>query len=1078
MNNWIPGKRGLVLISALALGASPAFAQTREASLSDDNVVELSPFVVETSRDVGYMAANSISGTRLNMAIKDVPLNLDVITGKLIQDTGSVSLRESLRYSAGIVLQSQSDAFADLDTDPSSAGANDPRGVTRRAGESTSKMRGFTSDSNLQDGFRRNYTADSVNIERVEILRGPSALLYGIGNFGGVVNYITKKPVFEREMYHFGTMVGSHNMMRGDMDINMPLAAEGSWLAKFKPAIRVTAAWQHNEDYTDFYKNDYWVVNTALKFKPFETSTVNLSFEYGDKKEVGVGFQNLRANANDGTPAAGRDALWQTDIYDPETSTVIGHNVDNRTFRWSGKDTYQKGPYMNFSADLEQKIIENMIFKVGYSHSDATFDTRQVQAGLLRDGVLPDSYTDAYGNVLTNRKAVLFAEVFDFKQQESSVGSPPPASYPNGVIGYEWVDVDKNEKNDQIRAELMYRLDLGTWGNHTFVAGTQYSQKRTESDQYGPGYSYGGNPVNAYQRYSYKNPYDFTPIVYGVQGDGALDNPREHLYNTVDKQWNLGYYGVYQGQFFKDKLTIIGGVRWDRSDASNVRKYIYETTHDTEYQGRISETAPSAYSPQVGISYALTDQLSVFGVYSTGVVPYYNDRDGNGNLLAPSKAKNYEVGIKFDLADGKFSGTISAFKIERKGVPRYLWWAPSNYQNSVKGYDDSLPSTTVLYYATPDAMYYGLNTDYGKGSKAANAAYALSVAKNIWGPVWWPLINDVYNYVATGSNIAPSSSSFTGYNSTLANNFWNWGNNPEAGADPTVYPPDLGVAQANTDVYNSAYTGSTYFPLVNYSVPDVAAFMASVHAAPGWKGNYYYTSGATYRYGDGSTGTGNAPDGNGASVAMDDEAKGWDCQFVWTPIPEFQLRFNFSHLTRKITSRTYNFVKTPYWPAGWWYASDPNFGTYNAQLLAKDVYTDVTDSSTYNATIPDYGKSADDSPENSLSIWANYQLKHLSSSLEGWSVGLGGQWEDNRCWYTGFAGGNIALKADGSGELVEYWTNERITLNGMVSYETRIQDKYSLRVALNVDNMTDDTKAYGYVYAPGISYRFSASIDF
>jgi len=157
------------------------FAQANDAEAVNDDIVELSPFVVETSKDIGYLATNAISGTRLNMAIKDVPLNLEVINSKFTQDTGATNLRDSLRYSAGLVLSSQSDAFANVVIDPQFSGANDPRGATRTAGDSTTKMCGFTGDSMLQDGFHRVYSADSINIERVEVLRGPSALLYGTG---------------------------------------------------------------------------------------------------------------------------------------------------------------------------------------------------------------------------------------------------------------------------------------------------------------------------------------------------------------------------------------------------------------------------------------------------------------------------------------------------------------------------------------------------------------------------------------------------------------------------------------------------------------------------------------------------------------------------------------------------------------------------------------------------------------------------------------------------------------------------------------------------------------------------------
>src|SRR5258708_30870677 len=77
---------------------------------------------------------------------------------------------------------------------------NNPGGFNNQNAENANKtdtsiiIRGFTTDTALRDGFRRKVTTDSVNISRIEVVRGPAALLYGIGNFGGVVNYFVRVP--------------------------------------------------------------------------------------------------------------------------------------------------------------------------------------------------------------------------------------------------------------------------------------------------------------------------------------------------------------------------------------------------------------------------------------------------------------------------------------------------------------------------------------------------------------------------------------------------------------------------------------------------------------------------------------------------------------------------------------------------------------------------------------------------------------------------------------------------------------------------------------------------------------------
>src|SRR6266540_4227686 len=99
------------------------------------------------------------------------------------------------------------------------------------------KIRGFQTESVLRDGFRRQNSTDSVNIARVEIARGPASLLYGVGNFGGVVNYLVKMPE-AKPAQEISLSAGSYNFLRGTIDVTGPIDAAGTL------GYRLTAALQ------------------------------------------------------------------------------------------------------------------------------------------------------------------------------------------------------------------------------------------------------------------------------------------------------------------------------------------------------------------------------------------------------------------------------------------------------------------------------------------------------------------------------------------------------------------------------------------------------------------------------------------------------------------------------------------------------------------------------------------------------------------------------------------------------------------------------------------------------------------
>jgi len=82
-------------------------ADTVEKKGTKDETIVLSPFTVTTDKDRGYAATNAISGSRVDAAIKEPAVPMQVITSEFIRDTGATDLRKSLSYVAGISLQSQ-----------------------------------------------------------------------------------------------------------------------------------------------------------------------------------------------------------------------------------------------------------------------------------------------------------------------------------------------------------------------------------------------------------------------------------------------------------------------------------------------------------------------------------------------------------------------------------------------------------------------------------------------------------------------------------------------------------------------------------------------------------------------------------------------------------------------------------------------------------------------------------------------------------------------------------------------------------------------------------------------------------
>jgi outer membrane receptor protein involved in Fe transport len=285
-------------------------AARRNPDDSSDGVVLLSEFQVSTSTDKGYRATNSISGTRLNTPIKDVPMPIEVITEDLIRDIGATSLREALTYSAGVVLESQSDFQQSTEVTK-----DQPYGSTASKEGTVIKLRGFVTSEALRNGFKRNSPSDALNISRVEVVRGPAALLYGTGNFGGIVNYISKKPS-RTPGYEVRVAAGTEGFQRFEADATGPLG--NVW----NLAYRLTTSVDERDDWTDHKGRKTHVITPAFQFQPTARTNVLVEAEFGGEQNQGTGFQRIRNSLPGQGLAVRRNLNW-----------FPTPGIDHRTFR-------------------------------------------------------------------------------------------------------------------------------------------------------------------------------------------------------------------------------------------------------------------------------------------------------------------------------------------------------------------------------------------------------------------------------------------------------------------------------------------------------------------------------------------------------------------------------------------------------------------------------------------------------------------------------------------------------------------------------------------------------------------------
>lgn len=939
----------------------PLAAQEVAPPEATDDTVQLSPFEVQTEADQGYRATNSISGSRINTPIKDIPMPIEVITADFLRDVGAGDLRQSLRYSAGIILQSQNDQSVNAFYGP--GGVNNPEGATANRTQSTIKIRGYLTDVILRDGYRRQSATDSINIGRIEVIRGPAALLYGIGNFGGIVNYLPKLPDRKR-MTEVSFSYGTHDYVRGTIDTTGPLGDRAD------AAYRFTAAAQSTGNHTELYDEKHYFVSPSFSFRPTPKTLVLADLEYGEMQEDGLGFLSVRARSD-------IDGVGQADRLQ-SSGFVQFAGKDPRTFRWSGPDTFRDTEQINGRIQVTHEIVENLNLLAGYNRSRVTFDQRDVN-GAMEQNIGPVELRDTI-RVIPIDVANGHSEFVE-------------AETPNTIFKYNWTDNYERNDREQARVELNYQFalfqDANPWLaiDSSLLVGRSYERAEVNSRL----------TRTRDTLFNFKRPTDTSYIRFGTQGDGTPDQPMTAINRIESIAWNTGDYAVYQGKFLDERLTLVAGMRRDRND----NQVTTDTFHPNPDQTLARRPVQKESTTQIGATLEIIPQLSVYGLKSEGLQPNFGGlRDASGDPLGPVMAESKEIGLKIDLLDGKISGTISSFKIVRRGVPFGQWWMPT-----LKGtFDTSRPIIYNVGNFSPASAPGGSNG----GNGAADAAL----------PEW-----------------------------------------------------NAGVAAGS--IYQQDVNGVTSW-YVNASDPTGAAYLDQVFnltktTHPGWPG-WLFTADAHTNNGWEDRG-----DGNGwqAYVQQEDESEGWDAQILFTPTENFQLLATYAHVKRVITNPG-KFIKYPHPENRWaiWYFPDSNWGLTGYDL--EEVYTDPSDTSTWTGIGWGAGQSRDDTPKHAVSTWAHYRF--TDGPLKGLSIGLGGQWESEREYFSGVTVAG-QKQSNEDGELIILKHKDRLNLDAMIRYEFDWSGREAY-VQANAYNILDDTDLYGLIYAPGFSGKLEVGIRF
>jgi outer membrane receptor protein involved in Fe transport len=244
-------------------------------STSDEQATLLSPFEVTETKDNGYAATETLAGTRIRTNLADVASAIQVITPAFLQDIGAHNNGMLLQYTTNAEVAG---TFGTYQGDGN--GTNVDETSNLRDPESAQRIRGLAAADLARDFFVTDIPWDSYNIDRIDIQRGPNAILFGLGSPAGIIN----ASMHNAEFSNFGSVegdTGSYGTVRSTIDVNQVLIPD-------MLAIRIDGllddekyeqkqAWQNDKRYSGALRFD----PKLFKDPSFHT-TIKVKFENGN----------------------------------------------------------------------------------------------------------------------------------------------------------------------------------------------------------------------------------------------------------------------------------------------------------------------------------------------------------------------------------------------------------------------------------------------------------------------------------------------------------------------------------------------------------------------------------------------------------------------------------------------------------------------------------------------------------------------------------------------------------------------------------------------------------------------------
>lgn len=456
----------LLLSSVLCFGQTSVSAPTLAASFDNDTVKKKKTKLLEEVTIHAHHHRKTVNGVRSGLKPMDNPQTLQVLGNEVIVQQQSIRLSDVIKNANGVYV-----------------------GSARGGAQESFWSRGYDMSSNniFKNGFR--YNSGSIpevsSLEKVEILKGSAALLYGNVTPGGILNLVTKTPDFKTGG-EFNLQMGSYQFYKPSLD----------FYGKFNDVIayRFTGSYENSESFRNVVQRNRYYLNPSFLFKITPKTEITLQGDYlSDDWVPDFGTGSIGKVIAAVPRNAYLGARWSNGKTQQATTSILVHHLLSSEWKLNFNSSFQdfsrtsigteriqpanngdwNRPYGRNKA-LEQ-IFANQISLLGQFQTGAV--KHQLLTGIDTEISYADTYTFRFFNPATGATVTTYDTINIFDPSTYAVANEGP------IMPSEVTKIVKTETN---RLGI-YAQDLISFGEKfKALLGIRYSYQETQPESYNP----------------------------------------------------------------------------------------------------------------------------------------------------------------------------------------------------------------------------------------------------------------------------------------------------------------------------------------------------------------------------------------------------------------------------------------------------------------------------------------------------------------------------------------------------------------------------------------------------------------